>query len=434
MTQTIYKCIGIGTGPSNLSLAALLQPFKGHVNIFFEQKPEFSWHDGMYFTGASLQVALFKDLVTLANPTSEYSFVSYLHDQGKIYQFLNARFPSVPRKEFGKYLYWASSKMPNLNFGETVLDVEFNDHFVVTTDKRRVVAENIAVGVGIVPYVPAFARDQQCGSQFHVNQYCTQERDLTDRRVVIIGGGQSGAEAFLQALSPPDGGLPRQVTWVSKRENFSPLDDSPFTNDYFMPCHSDFFFECDSEFRTAFIKRNILASDGISEATLQQIYQQLYTLRFIDERHGIAALLPGRTVDRVRHDGRQWVLEARHEISGADEVVTADVVVWATGFRPAPMEFLAPLMSRFELEDEEIRVDASFAALWDGPPNRGIFLMNTARGQRGLPDPNLSLLAWRSQRVVERLLGPSVARSPQIPSFVTWSSTAPSDFGRRRVV
>ncbi|MCA1552342.1 SidA/IucD/PvdA family monooxygenase [Bradyrhizobium sp. BRP19] len=88
----IYQCVGIGVGPSNLSLASLLYPYKGVLSAFFDRKPEFAWHDGMYFPGATLQVSLFKDLVTLSDPTNPFSFISYLHAEGKIHHFLNARF------------------------------------------------------------------------------------------------------------------------------------------------------------------------------------------------------------------------------------------------------------------------------------------------------------------------------------------------------
>src|SRR4051812_12840124 len=102
-----YTCVGMGVGPSNLSLASLLYSHPEITNVFFDKKPEFTWHDGLQVSGASLQVSLFKDLVTLADPTNAFSFISYLHSQGKIYQFLNAEFPSVPRQEFRNYMEWA---------------------------------------------------------------------------------------------------------------------------------------------------------------------------------------------------------------------------------------------------------------------------------------------------------------------------------------
>lgn len=79
-----YRCVGIGVGPSNLSVASLLHDREGISNVFFDRKPKFSWHDGMQFPEANLQVAIFKDLVTLADPTNSFSFISYLHSQSTL--------------------------------------------------------------------------------------------------------------------------------------------------------------------------------------------------------------------------------------------------------------------------------------------------------------------------------------------------------------
>ncbi|MFD6413910.1 hypothetical protein ACFWF0_32320, partial [Nocardia asteroides] len=57
---------------------------------------------------------------------------------------------------------------------------------------------------------------------------------------------------------------------------------------------------------------------------------------------------------------------------------------------------------------------------WDGPSDRQIFVQNATRGQRGLADPNLSLNAYRSQRIADRLRG--TRSDQQQPSFIEWSA------------
>jgi lysine N6-hydroxylase len=89
------------------------------------------------------------------------------------------------------------------------------------------------------------------------------------------------------------------------------------------------------------------------------------------------------------------------------------------------MDFLAPLAHRLEREGDEYRIDESFAVLWDGPPDRNIFVQNGARQQRGLADPNLSLVAWRAQRIVDRLRGVRTER--QTPSFIEWDAKPPAE-------
>ncbi|MGC0420908.1 hypothetical protein [Embleya sp. AB8] len=52
---------------------------------------------------------------------------------------------------------------------------------------------------------------------------------------------------------------------------------------------------------------------------------------------------------------------------------------------------------------------------WAGPPDHCLFIRNGARGRRGPADPNLSLIARRSRRVLNRILG--VKTDDRCPPF-----------------
>jgi lysine N6-hydroxylase len=415
-----YHCIGIGVGPANLSLASLMHSHPDITNIFLDKKEGFSWHDGQQMPDASIQVSMLKDLVSLSEPTNVFSFLAYLYEHGRIYHYLNARFDAVPRQEFRNYLAWASRKNKNIVFGQEVLGVEFDDVFRVSTASAALTADNVVIGVGVLPEIPQHGRPFLGDRQFHVSEFVSKAVGLGGLRVGVVGGGQSGAEAFLELVSRPGVELPRRVVWISRRPNYFPIDDSPFTNDYFMPGYSDYFAGLDAATRQAFNARHVLSSDGISDSTLRLIYQRLYTRRFIEGHSDLVALYPNRTVTEVTSAPRHaWNLALAHnDHRDAGENVELDVVIWATGFRPAPMHFLAPMKSRCEREGEEYKIDHSFAIQWDGPADRNIFLQNAARGQRGLADPNLSLNAWRSQRILDRLRG--VRTEHQLSSFIEW--------------
>ncbi|MEU6368584.1 SidA/IucD/PvdA family monooxygenase [Streptomyces sp. NPDC046931] len=427
---THYRCLGVGVGPANLSLASLLYGRPDVPNLFLERKESFSWHDGQQMPGNTLQVSLFKDLVTLADPRNRFSFLAYLHDNGRLYHFLNAQFDAVPRAEFRNYLAWASRCNKNIAFGETVREVTFDEVFTVRTDRRTVTADNVVVGVGSQPWVPAQFQGALGPTQFHVSEYLHHARNLSGKRVVVIGGGQSGAEAFLDMISQPGKALPRRVSWISRRGNYFPIDDSPFTNDYYMPSHAEYFFSLDRDARQAFNERHILTSDGISESTLRDIYQRAYVHRFVEGNVDLVGLYPNRDVTDVStglYGG--WQVTARHnDDREAVELFEADVVIWATGFRPTRMDFLDPVADRLERDGDELRIDEDYAVLWDGPDDRRIFVQNAARGQRGLADPNLSLNAWRSQRIADRL--GKVSSNEQLPSFIEWSTKMGARAGR----
>jgi lysine/ornithine N-monooxygenase len=45
--------VGVGVGPFNLSLAALLAP-TGYNARFFDKRQDFEWHPGLLFPGATI--------------------------------------------------------------------------------------------------------------------------------------------------------------------------------------------------------------------------------------------------------------------------------------------------------------------------------------------------------------------------------------------
>lgn len=420
-----YRCIGIGVGPANLSLASLLCSYPEVSNIFLEQKDDFGWHEGQQIRGASLQVSFFKDLVSLSQPTNAFSFLSYLHDQGKIYHFVNAQFDAMPRQEFRNYLRWASRKNQNIAFSEKVLEVNFDDDFIIRTSNRTLTAESISIGVGTQPWVPPAGRDSLGETQFHVSEFVSRANNLAGKRVAVVGGGQSGAEAFLDLISRTEAELPRSVNWISRRANFFPIDDTPFTNEYFTPSYSDYFSSLEPRIRQALIGRHVLTSDGISEATLREIYQRTYVHRFVNSSTTQVLFLPNKTVTAVAESGNaEWDITVRdNDQTDVVGSIVADVIVWATGFRRADMSFLDPVATRLERAGREYKIDSDFAVCWDGPRDRPIFMQNAAREQRGLADPNLSLNAWRSQRIIDRLRG--VRSDEQLASFIEWSPEPP---------
>ena len=51
------------------------------------------------------------DLVTLADPTSPYSFLAYLHERGRLYRFYFHERLHALRREFDDYYRWASERL-----------------------------------------------------------------------------------------------------------------------------------------------------------------------------------------------------------------------------------------------------------------------------------------------------------------------------------
>ena len=150
---------GIGIGPFNLSLAAQLDAIDELEACFFERRERFCWHEGMMLPEVELQTSFLKDLVTAVNPTSPWSFMAYLVSHKRFYSFIHAEFEATPRKEFASYLAWVAQSLKSLRFGADVRDIAFVENaFLVQVNDDRLLARNIALGVGRSPAIPPFAR------------------------------------------------------------------------------------------------------------------------------------------------------------------------------------------------------------------------------------------------------------------------------------
>ena len=125
----IHDLIGIGFGPSNLALAIALQEQAAQGGapvdaLFIEKQPRFAWHPNMLLDHAHMQISFLKDLATLRNPASPYTFLNYLHAKHRLQDFINLKTFYPSRHEFNDYLSWAASHFSEqCAYGEEVLSV-----------------------------------------------------------------------------------------------------------------------------------------------------------------------------------------------------------------------------------------------------------------------------------------------------------------------
>ncbi|WP_030430597.1 lysine N(6)-hydroxylase/L-ornithine N(5)-oxygenase family protein [Allokutzneria albata] len=398
--------VGIGAGPANLSLAALLHPIGGLRARFLERRPELSWHPGLLVPGARMQVSFLKDLVTPVDPTNPYSFLSFLVEHGRLYRFLSAGFSRVSRAEFTQYLAWAAARLPAVEFGSEVGSVEHRDgRFVVSTNTGRVLARDLVVGTGPVPHIPDFARGRSGRTLFHSSDYLAH-RPAPGLRVAVIGGGQSGAEVALDLLTSA---LPSHLLWTTRRSNFLPLDETPFTEEIYTPQYVRRFFGFPAETRQSLVDEHRLSSDGISSDLLDRLYHRLYELDFLAGANP-ARLLPGTTPVGLDRHGDGWRVTVREDRTGELTEFTADAVVLATGYTQRLPSCLDPIRDRLSVVDGQPVVGADFSLELRDAGRSRVFVQNGARHSHGLADPNLSLTAWRAATIVNSLLRKEVYR------------------------
>lgn len=421
--SNVLDLAGIGVGPFNLSLAALLEPLTGLSARFFERKPAFSWHRGQLLPATRLQTSFLKDLVTPVDPTNRHSFLAYLVEKGRFYEFLHAGHLAVSRAEFTDYLGWVAGQLDSLSFGSPVEAIDVEDGiFRLSGPAGEVQARNLALATGREPALPGWV-DHLVGPRFfHVSRLLHERPNVTGLRVAIVGGGQSGAEAFL-TLARDVFGRAASLTWISRRMTFAPLDETHFTNEWFTPGYVEAFHALPPERRQTHLRDQRLASDGISPSTLAEIYQLLYERRHLIGDGERFRLLPGRDAQAGSVDHRQYTLALDNRFDGGRERASADVVVMATGFAWRLPTCLGPMSDRLAIDATgAVALDERFRLAWHAPCDARIYVLNGGLHSHGIAEPQLSLMAWRSAVIANDLAGCAYYRLADPQPLIAWST------------
>ncbi len=399
-----YDAVGVGAGPANLSLAALLQSHTDRRIALFDAAPSSRWHESLLHPGARMQTSWLKDLVSLVDPTHHLTFMNYLVSEGRLFGLLNSQFDFIPRAEYMRYLTWASDRIDGVFHDTPVDEVDFVDgEGFVTISRGRPVArsEHLVLGVGTRPLVPD-ALAGLPGSRAFLADHLASHLDAMsadrDAPVAVVGGGQTGIEAVLRLV----GAGHRNVVWLGRRQWFQTIDDSPVANEFYRPDHQRFLQELTRPTRRRMVDEQGFTGDALTPGALRVLYQANYDGLLAHGRYPVT-LLPGRDVTHGVQVGDDIVLSCtaperreRHQ---------AAYVVIAVGREPVPLPLSAGLRERLDTdEDGEVVVESDYSVRWKGMNGHRIYAMNRARFSHGIPDANLTLLPVRSALIINSML------------------------------
>jgi lysine N6-hydroxylase len=413
--------LGVGAGPANLSLAALAKRVPDLRLRCYDAKPHFRWHAGMMLPHAELQVSYLKDLVTLVDPTSDFSFLNYLAVHGQLYRFLVAGREACSRQEFELYYRWAADALGTVAWNRQVREIRVSDgrFEVAFGEGPSIRCTTLVLGSGHKPAIPACAAEHLGPQVIHSSDLLTSNLEFDHKDVLVVGGGQSGAEVVDHLLTDSSL-LPASLTWVTSRHGFLPLDDSPFANEWFMPSYVEHFFRLSADRRSQLLAEQQAASDGITESLLRRLYTRMYRLDLFAGDSFACTLEPGWRLTGLQPDQKRFLAEVRMVGGDQTRVHEADLVILCTGYRSEFPGYLAPLRDRLTGADGWLSVAEDYSLNWDGAPGLRIYLQNDARATHGVADPNLSLTSWRSARIINAVCGQEVYRIDHARSAIKW--------------
>lgn len=403
--------IAIGLGPFNLGLAALAEPVPDLGLLVLEARAEFRWHPGMLIEGTTLQVPFLADLVTMADPTSRWSFLNYLKQQGRLYPFYIRESFYPLRSEYDAYCRWVAERLPGIAFGHEVVDVRRDDHGVYrvtsATDEGLVehLARRLVIGVGRLPYVPPAAdlAPHTDGPALHSADYLPRRAELLAcRSVTVVGSGQSAAEVFLDLLR--QGTDEQRLTWVTRSPRFFSMEYTKLTLELTSPDYVDYFHGLDESTRDRIGRDHRTLYKGISGDLVDEIFDELYR-RSVERPRATAPRLLSSTelVGMQPLDGR-YRLRWRHTELDRRHEHESEGVVLATGYRTALPRLLSSLGDAIRY-DTCGRPDVSRGYTVDVRDE--VFVQNGEEHTHGLTAPDLGMGAHRSATIINAVTGRS---------------------------
>ncbi|MDX6284380.1 MAG: lysine N6-hydroxylase [Kribbellaceae bacterium] len=427
MSTEPYDVIAIGCGPFNLGLAALASGLDDVKLAVLDSRPEFTWHRGLMFGDAMLQVSFMADLVSLVEPAHPLSFLSYLRDNDRLYQFYVREKFHPTRREYEAYLRWCAAQLDSLHFGHHVSEVVFDgDAFVLTVERAGTVevfkARHLVVGVGTEPAVPAALADLPEERFLHSSDYLYRRDDLLRAgRVTVVGSGQSGAECALDLLRANAEGGPG-VAWLTRTAAYTPLDYSKLVLEMTTPSYVDYFHALGESTRDRLVKDQWRHYKGISSDTLEEIHDVLYQRDLNASAVAPVELQVGVAVESAvaRPDGIE--LTMRHADSGRTFQHVTDAVVAATGYRNRPLPFftaLDPLVHRDAAGRWVVNRDHSIST--DAPLVGRLFVANADLHSHGVAAPDLGIGAIRNATILNSVAGREIFRLPKSTAFTSFS-------------
>jgi len=369
--------------------------------------------------GAQVQLSFMKDLVTLRDPTSHFTFLNYLKDKGRLDHFANLRNFHPTRVEFNDYYSWVANQLDSyVEYGREVEEIRAVEEggrveelavryrHLETGETEEVRARNLVLATGGVPRLPNGIDIRASKRTFHAQDTLHRvPKDFPDEkapyRFVVVGSGQSAAEVFqfLYERFPN-----AQVTAAIRRFAYKPADDSHFVNEIFFPHMVDFLYGISEEKRHKVLETHRDTNYSCVDLDLiQEIYEKIYQNRIVgDEKVQIRPFLELRS---MVDGGASTVLHFRDAITDEPVSMEADGVVLATGYERAKSHPLLTNLDPYLLhaEDDGYQVERSYRLRTAENFYPKVFVQGFSERTHGLSDTLLSILPVRSMEIFDAL-------------------------------
>jgi lysine N6-hydroxylase len=410
----VYNLIGIGIGPFNLGLAALLHPVEDVSAVFFDQSDGFDWHPGLMLHSATLQTPFMgTDLVTMADPTSRFSFLNFLKQTGRLYPFFIRENFYMLRREYNVYCQWAIAQLASCRFSQKVSRLVYRDGLYEVTvqhtktgDVSTWYAEKLVLGTGTQPYTPSFVHREQLPGVIHTSAYLPNKAAILEKGdLTIIGSGQSAAEIFYDLLPETKHGL--QLNWFTRADRFFPMEYSKLTLELTSPEYVDYFYQMPPERRRKILSAQNTLFKGINFDLINEIFDTMYEMSVGGKKLNVQLNTNSELTDITPVAGsHSYTLHFNHVQQQRHFTIDTKSVVLATGYKYNEPAVISGIEERIRrTSDNLMDVHRNYTI---DIHNSEIFVQNAELHTHGFVSPDLGMGAYRNSHIINAIAGREV--------------------------
>jgi len=428
MRETTYDVIGIGVGPFNLSLACLLQPIDGLNSLFLDKSSGFNWHPGILLQSAHLQTPFLSDLVTLADPTSPFSFLNYIKEQGRIYAFYIRENFFLMRSEYNQYCQWAADRLGNIAFNTDVEHIEYSASLgcyvlqarcTQTGQAKTYHTKKLVLGTGTVPYIPACCENIAAQS-VHSSQYLVHKKTLqSNKSITVLGSGQSAAEIVYDLLQDIDV-YGYELSWITRSPRFFPLEYNKLTLEMTSPEYVDYFYRLPADKRERLIAGQKNLYKGINGSLINDIYDLMYVKRLTHDMRVNLLTNSELKAAAFNSDDGHFELEFFQKEQEACYRHRSAGLVLATGYGYRLPAFVTGIAERIRWDQQgRFAVNRNYSVDHHAAE---IFVQNVGLNTHGFVTPDLGMVCYRNASIIKAVTGKAYYPIEQSIAFQQFSA------------
>jgi L-ornithine N5-oxygenase len=409
------ELLAIGAGPSNLALAVALEELApddlARNSLIIDRADSVVWQSGLLLPWATSQISFVKDLVTRRNPNSKFSFVNFLHVNGRLNDFVNMGSFTPFRVEISEYLSWVARSLDKVKveLGRECVSVEprrdgsgeLVGWLTRLADGSTIASRYLVLAPGRDPYIPPVFEGLSPDRIIHSTRYTPHIASLLREqsyRVAVIGSAQSAAEMFRAVQDD----LPNaDISWIIRAIGLPVLQSSKYTNEIYFPSFVDKVFDASPERREE-MRREIHRTNysGISPDTLEHLYSARYLARL--NGRDDPEMITFSEIVAAREDADGVVLELMDRRTGEVSEVRRDLVLLGTGFTRGAPSMVRRLAE--ELQLAEVSVNRRYRLELGKPSEAACYVQGVNESTHGVGDSLFSVLPMRSADTVRDIV------------------------------